>query len=399
MLKRDIPEEYPELDFDFVQYAESLADYFLDISVKPPITLLINGEYGSGKSSLMKGIERFINSKCGKIYHERQKGCNFICPNPNPPHRLCRTFWFNPWEYQHEDAIVNIFFYNLIHEAGIKEKLDNDLKNAFEGLEVNLGHINLGGINLGPFKLSYRSKKLSDLKPVSSYPAADIFLEKENAEKILNIFLKCGGDSCKDKPLNNEIGLIVFIDDLDRCEGNKMLNLIGIIKRLMDAMGDRCFFVFGLDIDGAKKIIKNQNKELDDIDSYFNKIFNACFTIPVPLDNKFDEWTNKYFDSINQNALKIMRPFFKKNPRKAKMMVNNYAILKKILKDAEPMKLAAWIVLTEDRKEALAEILPRSKLGNQLSPAINDRIKELGIEVNELTNNEVKLFLRFYGRE
>ena len=65
--------ELENLQFDFSTYGEQLARYMTSKDLPLPLTIGLNGEWGSGKTTLIKTIQQNIaemsdNSDCGRYY-------------------------------------------------------------------------------------------------------------------------------------------------------------------------------------------------------------------------------------------------------------------------------------------------------------------------------------------
>ena len=62
-----------DLRFQFHAYASSLARLISAKKTRTPLTICINGEWGSGKTTLMKAIERRLDEALRSIDYWRQK--------------------------------------------------------------------------------------------------------------------------------------------------------------------------------------------------------------------------------------------------------------------------------------------------------------------------------------
>ena len=75
--------------FDFKAYSKTLTDIILYKENETPITIGIHGEWGSGKTTLMKTIKETLENPPGDE--------NF---------RKCKCVWFNAWKYADEESIL-----------------------------------------------------------------------------------------------------------------------------------------------------------------------------------------------------------------------------------------------------------------------------------------------------
>ncbi len=81
--------------FGFSVYAETFAKIIADRSNQTPLTIAINGAWGSGKTSLMRSIRELLVDTTREIES-----------SGDPVFRPCRTVWFNAWKYSSQDAIL-----------------------------------------------------------------------------------------------------------------------------------------------------------------------------------------------------------------------------------------------------------------------------------------------------
>jgi len=77
----------------FKPYVTAIAKFLLNPETKPPLTLSIEGEWGSGKSSFMKQLEKYL----------REEGKQ-------------RTVWFNAWRHDKAEAVWAAFALSFIKQ-------------------------------------------------------------------------------------------------------------------------------------------------------------------------------------------------------------------------------------------------------------------------------------------
>mgnify|MGYP001576186259 CR=1 FL=1 len=339
MITRDTPiESQEQLFFDFDQYADVISQTIMDSKVRPPITILIDGEFGSGKTTLMRRIKLLIEQKSSHIYR-RENNCEHNCVPPD--FRLCKTFWFDAWKNQDAEELENAFYYQLILHIGSKIKWHlcaESLKNAFDALEFRwiikvpkLKH---------PFRRSNNEKRIPN----------KFFLEK--SDEIMKAILYCGDDRCETKQNNQNSALVVFIDDIDRVEPDKIETFLYSLKRIEIMMGTRCFFIYGLNLNETMKAILPKTMNESALDGHIiHKFFQLHFRIPVPAVSEFDKWIIEKFSDVVPEARTIMRPFFYNNPRRAIKRFNNYRLAVKLYEKKYPEAAAA---INSDWKKQIA---------------------------------------------
>jgi hypothetical protein len=83
----------------FEPYVQAIAEFLVDKDTKPPLTLSIEGEWGSGKSSFMKQLQ-------GKI-SELEK---------NRLQHRTKIVWFNPWRHDKAEALWAAFALSFVEQ-------------------------------------------------------------------------------------------------------------------------------------------------------------------------------------------------------------------------------------------------------------------------------------------
>jgi hypothetical protein len=93
----------------FEPYVIAIAKFLLNEETKPPLTLSIEGEWGSGKSSFMKQLEKYL----------REEGKQ-------------RTVWFNAWRHDKAEAVWAAFALSFIKQISTPQDY-KDLPRAIKG--------------------------------------------------------------------------------------------------------------------------------------------------------------------------------------------------------------------------------------------------------------------------
>ncbi|MFK5878643.1 MAG: P-loop NTPase fold protein [Flavobacteriaceae bacterium] len=267
----------------------------------------IYGEWGSGKSTLMKYLE---NNLTGSF----------------------NTFFFESWEFESDKNLSLSLLEYLVKNSKTEnqEVFDDLLKSGGQLLEgfARSITIKLPGMNISgdKFVSSVEEKdEISFLEQKKNFKN-----DFENWEKKIT-----EGDKMPDYNL-------VFIDDLDRCEPENVLNLLSAIK-LFFTYGSKTIFVCGVDKKAISEAVKTKYGEVVKSNEYLEKVFDVSFSMPTSLD--VSKLVKYYFDEkivdSNGNDLNLgdsIVSFFEKlhfrNPRRIKKILNKYLIIKS-LKDSE----------------------------------------------------------------
>lgn len=256
----DIPRKKNEADlFGIQKYQNALVD-FVNHS-HTPLTIALQGEWGSGKTSLMNLLDDELCDK-GTFYR----------------------VWINSWQYSlmrtPEEAILKIV------EGMIEQILstisDNDGKNkTIENVKSIFKKISLAG---GKFLAKQIAEKaglnpdgVDDLFNGGGSEGAEISGMKKEIEKLIAEII----ETSKDK---NKTGFMFFIDDLDRIDPPVAVHILELLKNIFDL--DKCIFVLAIDYDVVIKGLEPKFGKLTEQNerefrSFFDKIIQLPFSMPV----------------------------------------------------------------------------------------------------------------------
>lgn len=260
--------------------------------------IAIYGEWGSGKSSLMKTIDyKLDNDKYEKI-------------------------WIDMWKEESDYSNLSIKILNKILS---KLELDNTTKKDIIKAFCILGK----GIKVSAGIISYDMKSAFEQleKEVDNINKVEEFLENFK-EKINKYNQKTGKN------------IIVFLDDLDRCSNENMLNIIYNIKLLFSV--ENIIFIFGIDKYAVTLALKNKyNNEHNKAESFLEKIFPISFNMPKNVIN-LKVILKSVFKNLTENQLDEIEKFFIKinltNPRKLKKIFLRYLLIESTLCDIYDIK-------------------------------------------------------------
>ncbi len=278
-------------------FLESNTDELSEIKM-----FVLYGEWGSGKSTLMK-------------YLEKELGDSF------------NAFFFEAWEHEHDSNLsLSLFEYLIDKTKPPREEVSEEI--------VDIASKLLRGFTKS-VKLSIPGLSIDGKQIVEALES-----EKENSflqlkEKFKTEFLRWEEFVTKgDNPEYN----IIFIDDLDRCEPENVLNLLSALK-LFFTYGVKTIFFCGIDKKAVKEAVKTKYGEVVKANEYLEKIFDISFS--MPRENEILKLVRNYFpsSSIRQKEIEdnwdyAITNFFKEikfdNPRRIKKVLNKYLLLKNI---------------------------------------------------------------------
>lgn len=292
------------------EYAQALTEFI--VRCQTPMTIAIQGDWGSGKTSLMKLIE--IELATGEL--SRDTG-------------LIRTLWFNTWQYSQFDLagqlpilLIDHFIDELSRGSSEIVSQARKLLKTFKKIGTAAAGVGLAAATGGTVELD---KARLDADPVSVLRSL-----KSELEKLVQ--KRCDRDKVH--------RIVVFIDDLDRVAPVKAIEILEVMKVFMDVPG--CVFVLACDYDVVKRGLKDKFKveesELQDR-SFFDKIVQLPFNMPKARYNVRQflathlDWVNdQEFRPIDlQQCDDLIRRSIGTNPRNIKRLINSLILLDIVL--------------------------------------------------------------------
>ena len=304
----DIPTVKDEFMID--EYILGLSNFIT--GCETPLTLAIQGDWGTGKTSIMYQVEEKLKEK-----------------SSSNSKRKIKTIFFNTWQYSQFDMDKNLavtLITDLIDELEVTDvnKRENFKKSlavitkSMEYLKLDFGLLNIEKINDQLLKLISNEEKANNLKNL-----------KQNLQSIID-------DSIKE---NNYEKIVIFIDDLDRLVPKKAIEFLEILKLFLDCRN--CVFVLAIDYNVVLRGTKS--KYGDDLDNekgkaFFEKIIQVPFTVPVAnyhMENFVNislEKLNFYFnDDVTKNVTQLIRDSIGNNPRSVNRLFNSVSLLMHII--------------------------------------------------------------------
>jgi len=208
---------------DFKDSVEKTA--FLIPHLVPPFTIGIYGNWGAGKTSYMEMLRAVLDQRSDD-----------------------KTFWFNAWEYENELSLLIPLLSKLTKELAPKSKVGVSLKRMSTALALSGSDILLKLVTLNTSNLSDIERYFSRYEEHIGDKYWDIVHE---IDKLKSDFRNLVNNICSDTSK-----LVIFIDDLDRCLPENVINLLENIKHFLSVEGAKCVFVLGVDRNVLSAAIK-----------------------------------------------------------------------------------------------------------------------------------------------
>lgn len=315
------------VDSDELGRTEAIASLVAAIKhCETPFVMAINGGWGSGKTSLLKCLEKEIKNHGGKKF---------------------RTVWFSPWKFQFEESPAVSLLQQIRHTA-VEEKWVSIDKIKKETAKL----LNIAGTLAGEIALKITTGHAISTRDILNQGAAfeeKYFEAKQLTSRMQEEFEKAIREILGIKDKNEDRRLVLFIDDLDRCRTENALRLLEALKLFLNA--HNCVYVLAIDIDNLAKNLGKEEHSFKSPYEYLDKIFQLVYKLPAPDHNKklelvrtlMKQQTDCSFD--NEIMVRIeqdLAGFIGDNPRALKQFCNRFrlesAMLKKKIGKYDPVR-------------------------------------------------------------
>ena len=315
-------------NLDINTHSRALIRFIQD--TKTPITVGIQGEWGSGKTSLINSIHHAFDGDEKKV----------------------KQIWINSWEYSllstPEEALLKIVS-RIIDElidadknAELKEKFNKVTKTIFQGAIRVGAQVTLGNeaANVANELLNSSSQSISALR-------------KQLDEVV---------DALAQRSSNPYEKVIIYVDDLDRIEPKNAVAILELLKNIFSV--PKCVFILAIDyqvvVKGLEHKFGKQTPENEwEFRAFFDKIIQLPFMMPMGQYN-----IGKYVNSLlvdigfvegkgldDEAVREIILRTIGGNPRSIKRLVNSVSLIQIFV---EKRKTKGKDAETDDDEENMA---------------------------------------------
>lgn len=310
----DVPRKHTQEDLFGIQVYQNALIRYVKLT-DTPITIALQGEWGSGKTSLMNLLR----------YH--------LCDLDDSPYF---PIWINTWQYSlmktPGQTIMGILE-GIIKQIGAlnpsKQKWEESRKKiggifkkmATVGTKIAAGTVGIDG-GLVDELLEGGESAQSDI----------VQLKTEISEMIEQILAEFPAKK----------GFTFYIDDLDRIDPPVAVEILELLKNIFDL--EHCVFILAIDYDVVIKGLKPKFGELTEKNerefrSFFDKIIQLPFSMPVASYNvdtflvdalsKIEFFSSKELEDTDlaEKLSEITRLSVGTNPRSLKRLTNTLALI------------------------------------------------------------------------
>ena len=265
----DVPKEHSSIDqLDIGKYEDALVK--LIKGADTPLTIALQGEWGSGKTSLMNTLRH-------RLADSSEESCFF-------------PVWVNTWEYsimgEPEDAILRILRSIILQIATFIPEKD---KSLFENAMGWLQQDGKAAVFTSWLAVSVAVKSATGTDDITGLNNKSGANAEDNGPPVSEIFkAKIAIQSMLDACLNNgtKKGFLFFIDDLDRINPPVVVQILELLKNIFDLKN--CIFVLAIDYQVVIKGLKPKFGDLTSDNerkfrSFFDKTIQLPFSMPVAI--------------------------------------------------------------------------------------------------------------------
>lgn len=313
-------------------YRRALIDFLKH--AQTPITISLQGEWGCGKTSLMRSLE------------------DDLCIKESSPFF---SVWINTWQFSllsdsfdASQVVINILqsIVKQIAEKDPEDKFrvqaDNTVSLIMKG--ARFAYDIAGAALLKKMELekedidnAIANFKSNDIEKLQSKPEVKIdgrisLVEqlKNQIDSLVNEVLNCAQNK------GFKQGFIFFIDDLDRIKPTLAVEVLEVLKNILDFT--YCISVIAIDysvvVEGLK--YKMAGKSDKDYRVYFDKLIQVQIAMPV-FDYDIKPFLRKALSEISyfeldctderlEDLTQIAQRTIGKNPRNLKRLINNLSL-------------------------------------------------------------------------
>jgi hypothetical protein len=250
---------------------EMLFNFLTSEGLVSPLAIAINGAWGSGKTSLIKTVQKRLE----------KNGFNSV--------------FFDAWKYEFSDPAAALF-YVIAKTLGLnKRERSNDIKSILS-------------IALDIFAKKYTGMSVQEMKEHFEKGISNTEILNDKLQNMISKY--------------NIERTVVLIDDLDRCS---LQNVLAVLDSLKLFLAIRNFvFVIALDMDKVKLAWSHRygNAASTDEFRYLEKIFQIDINIPRPTSKQVADYINFLNPNIPQTFIDLISITTIKNPRSIKRLMN-----------------------------------------------------------------------------
>ncbi len=279
------------------------------IGTPGPFTIGVFGEWGMGKTSLMKLVAANLDESDDVI-----------------------TVWFNAWQYDQDEIPIIPLVGTILQKIEKNKSFRAKLSDGGEALLKALRSVAYGFSGKAEFSIPGVAKLQASVSPKEMIDRSEALTPDPLLERSLygNAF-----EALDSVELPANMRVVVLIDDLDRCFPDRAVKLLETIKLVLSQRG----FVFILGV--ARNVIEGHLAHRYENQlgisgshgkSYLDKMIQLAFPIP-PHRGQMKGLAQSILESVDENSkaalsatVPLLAEHLGENPRSLIRFVNNLLI-------------------------------------------------------------------------
>ena len=252
-------------------------------------TIFINGDWGTGKTFFVKQIytlliyyNQYISEEIKEFKPQLDTILQRDCFKDLKMEKNFVPIYYNAWNNDSHIDPINSIIFNIIKEHDILKDYQKESNDIIDKIASILDVANI-----------WSNGSVKEL--VESFKGKDIIPEittMENLKETLNLLLNKLLTEHGDK-------LVIFIDELDRCNPVYAIKLLERIKHFFEH--ENIIFVFSINVNELTNTISNYYGQNFNSHKYLNKFYDISIDLPTVNISKYMEYlgfekSSKYFN-------------------------------------------------------------------------------------------------------
>jgi len=310
----DVPRKHTQEDLFGIQVYQNALIRYIKLT-DTPITIALQGEWGSGKTSLMNLLKYNLCDIDGSMYF---------------------PIWINTWQYSlmktPGHTIISILdgIINQIGSLNPSKQKWTESRKKISGIFKKMATV---GTKIAAGTVGIDGDVVDDIFDGGDSSDSDIVQLKEEISGMIEQILA-------ENP--SKQGFTFYIDDLDRIDPPVAVEILELLKNIFDL--EHCVFVLAIDYDVVIKGLKPKFGELTERNerefrSFFDKIIQLPFSMPVASYNvdaflvdalsKIEFFSPEELKDVSlaETLSEITRLSVGTNPRSLKRLTNTLALI------------------------------------------------------------------------
>jgi hypothetical protein len=364
----DAPVDLANDRLAFARYVSPIEQVLTDPGTQTPFTIGIFGAWGSGKSSVLRMVADALDTRHADKFLSVQ---------------------FNPWVYRREPNMLVPLLHTLNDALSTK-------KQRFAKAIQNVGRILLAlGSDILLKKLTADVVSLDKLSAAGKAIAQETG-KVESEMRRLRTTLQAAADSVHEQGSR----LVFFIDDLDRCQPDQIIDVLESVKLFLDL--EHVFILLAVDKEVVDRGIQFRFKDFAFGKrekligaEYLEKMVQLPLSLyPLGAGQVGEFITTLAPNALVQGQLALLRQVVQPNPRKIKRVVNILSVAEAVAKQTGGLVLkdellARLVVLQVQSAELHQEVIQMPDLLVALE-ALYQNKKKVGNEQDFLEFGDLR---------